>query len=195
MVGDPPQRKPNRLTYWDYSRPAHYFLTICSHLRQCLFGNIIDGQVELSAFGELVRDCLLRSFELRRELTLDQWVIMPNHIHLILVLSGADHGTIDYSREELQRERKSISSFAAGFKGASTAAINTYRSNPGQPVFQRGFYDHVIRSEEALFAIRNYIINNPAQWQLDRLHPANRSTAHDELDQLINLDSRTRFEN
>ncbi len=85
-----PRRRPIRLHYWDYSQPGYYFLTFCCSARACLFGNVIDGVMRLSEFGRIAEFELLRSVELRQELSLDHYIVMPNHIHLIAVISGRE---------------------------------------------------------------------------------------------------------
>jgi len=145
--------------------------------------------MHLSAIGRIVRDEILKSIELRKELSLDTWLIMPNHIHLIVVLDKRDAGQLDYSRQPGQREAKSISSFVAGFKAAVTSAVRKLGTGVIK-VWQRGFYDHIIRTEQALFAIGQYIIDNPAKWVMDRLHPRQRADVPDAIDGIIALDAQ-----
>lgn len=182
-------RRSVRLGYWDYSRPGYYFLTICCHDRQCLFGSIRDGKMELSQFGQVVIEELQRSVEIRSELTIDAVVVMPNHLHIIAVITRSDSGTLGYKRDVLVREKRSISSFIAAFKAAVTARVNTLRQTPGVPVWQRGFHDHIVRSEESLAAIRQYLVDNPRQWELDKLHPDAQTGARDALDEIIERDA------
>ncbi|MCC7478069.1 transposase [bacterium] len=184
-------RRSVRLSYWDYSRPGYYFLTICCHQRQCLFGRIVDGEMQLSEYGRVAKEELLKSVEIRRELSFDSLVIMPNHIHIVVVINRRDDGTLGYRREALTRERHSVSSFIASLKSVVTARINTMRSTPGVPVWQRGFHDHIVRSEASLLAIRQYILDNPRQWELDRLHPDAPPDVREEIDRIIELDALT----
>jgi REP element-mobilizing transposase RayT len=142
----------------------------------------------LSSFGNTAQLELNNSISIRKELSLDQWVVMPNHIHLIVVLTSEDYGELGYKREAGQREKRSISSFVAGYKGAVTARINTLRRTPGQPVWQRSFHDHIIRSEKGLHACREYIVNNPMRWHLDKEHPDSIPSKVDELDLILHSD-------
>jgi hypothetical protein len=114
---------------------------------------------------------------------------MPNHVHLVAILTAKTQAQIGYERGPHQREARSISTFMGGMKGQLTARINTLQGSPGLPVLQRGFHDHIIRSEESLFRIWEYIDNNPRQWELDGLHPKARSGATDKLDSLIAADA------
>ena len=184
------QRKPNRLSYWDYGRPGWYFLTFCTHERQCLFGAVDKGAMLQSAFGRIAHEELLRSASIRAELTLDCFIVMPNHLHLVAVLGSPDHGTLGYKRDPGYLEPRSASSFVAGFKSAVTTRVNTLRDAPGSAVWQRSFYDHIIRSERALQAVRAYIAANPQRWEFDRLHPLSDPDAADEIDALLEEDAK-----
>lgn len=192
MADSLPRRHSVRLHYWDYSRPGWYFLTLCTHRRRCLFGSVEGAVCVLSAFGRIVEEQLLRSVELRSELRLDSFVIMPNHIHLIAVLSAKENPALDYSRQPHQRERRSISSFMGGFKSKLTASINSERGSPGESVLQRGFHEHIIRTEGALNRIRQYIADNPARWELDHLHPRAAPGQEHELETLLRADAKYR---
>ncbi|MCC7477065.1 transposase [bacterium] len=178
-----------RLTYWDYSRPGWYFITICTHQRTCFFGDISGGSITLSEMGTIVEEELQRSFELRPELRLDSFVIMPNHLHLIVIIDGPDTGSLGYQRQPGQREPRSVSSFVAALKAAITAKIRALPGCTGLQVWQERFHDHVIRTEGSLNAIRQYIVDNPLKWELDKFHPKARPGSRDELDLLIETDS------
>ncbi|MBL1177186.1 transposase [Pantanalinema sp. GBBB05] len=189
---DKHHRQSIRLKGYDYSSPGAYFITICTHQRQCLFGEIVDGEMRLNALGQLVSDEWMRSCSIRREIDFDAWVIMPNHIHGLvwihlsdvpqnlvgangrLPLHEASHST-NQDRLVPPMKPRSLSSFIAGFKSATTKRINLTRNAAGTPVWQRNYYDHIIRSEASLCRIRQYIQNNPLSWQQDQLHPSNPS--------------------
>jgi putative transposase len=187
MPNDQPQRyKSVRLPYYHYCEPGAYFLTLVSAARECLFGRIEDGEIVVTAAGQIVIREWLRSPLLRPQLTLDVFVLMPNHFHGIVFITELDraHGSAALRLPALprragERTPASISSFLAGFKATTTKQINILRGQPGQPVWQPKFYDHVIRSEQDLARIREYIVDNPSQWELDRENPdckpANRS--------------------
>jgi REP element-mobilizing transposase RayT len=143
----------------------------------------------LSACGEMVRAQLLRSLEVREELEIDTFQIMPNHLHLIVAIKGNATGEVGYARGVLSREAKSVSSFVAGFKAAVTSAIRRAISK-NLTVWQRGFFDHIIRTERALMALRQYIMDNPRQWELDKLHPRWPASARDAVDEILESDSK-----
>ncbi len=164
---------------YDYRQPGAYFVTICTHRWEPLFGEVINGEVQLNEFGEIVAQEWYRTREIRHEIELDAFVVMPNHIHGIIMIQdnvGA-HG-----RAPLRRPARSLGSLIAGYKSAVTKRINISRHTPGQPVWQRNYYEHVIRNDTDLNRIRVYIHFNPAGWQLDKYHSiANRPTGFNRL--------------
>ena len=119
----------NRLRGWNYAQSGHYFITIVTYGRKHLFGEIVDGQMILNPIGEIVNAEFLKSFELRKELYLGGYVIMPNHIHAILILDKEESVKEDAQTSAYgiaQREPKSISSFVAGFKSSSINRIDDW---------------------------------------------------------------------
>jgi putative transposase len=240
-------RQSIRLKGYDYSRPGAYFITICVQDRHHLFGEIKSGKMVLNEFGLIVAEEWKRSEEIRKEIKLDAFVVMPNHIHGILVINtlsvsngfdgdksdgtigmpgimgmaglnemaGADDTTVGatgrsplrhpspiphpspdrhhsyqhgdgppqpYGSSVINKieqlsmsvsngpKPKSVGSFVAGFKPAVSKRINEKRGTPGSPVWQRNYYDHIIRNEQEFAAIRYYIINNPINWIVDLLY-------------------------
>ena len=175
-------RRSIRLRGYDYTQAGAYFVTICTQDRACLFGEIIDGQMRLNAAGHIVHDEWLRTEALRPNVELDAFVVMPNHFHGIIVLDPDCGDTLDgrgtLLRAPLQRAptveqfgkptSNSIPTIVRLFKSASTKRINELRATPGARVWQRNYYEHIIRSEESLNRIREYITNNPMQWEWDR---------------------------
>ena len=183
-------RRSIRLKEYDYSQAGAYFLTLCTYQRQCLFGEIVGGAMQLNPYGQVVAEEWVRSPTLRREIELDQWVIMPNHFHGIVLIQSVDKGdrlddfeNIGVGAQGLAplqtgiayRQPKSLSTFVAGFKSAVTKRINRLRDAPGNPLWQRNYYEHVIRDEPSCHILRQYIANNPLSWELDQLHPKNPS--------------------
>jgi REP element-mobilizing transposase RayT len=171
------RRRSIRLKDYDYAQAGAYFVTICTHDRECLFGEIVSGEIQLNAFGEIVVEEWGRSTEIRREIELDEWVVMPNHLHgiAVIVADPPVHGDSSsvgaHGRAPLHRKPRSLGSFIAGFKSVVTTRINTLRGAPGAPVWQRNYYEHVIRNEDDLVRIREYIANNPVQWEIDENNP------------------------
>lgn len=166
------RRKPLRLTGYDYSSEGGYFITIVTHQRLPFFGNIHDDKVVLSQAGEVAR---VEWFETRRlrenvELFADEFVVMPNHIHgIIWVLDGPSVGV---ERRSTPTKRAlvipgSIPAIIRAYKSAVTYAINTIQNTLGQPVWQRNYYEHIIRDEKDYGNIVEYIYQNPLNWEKD----------------------------
>ena len=178
-------RRSIRLRGYDYTQPGAYFLTICTHRCGHLFGRVVDGEMVLNVFGEIVREEWFRSAEIRAEIELfpDEFVVMPNHIHGIVWIVETDdggahgHGATGHVGAHGRSPRprgpapRSLGSFVAGFKSAVTKRINAHRGTPGARVWQRNYYEHIIRTQRALNAIRRYILYNPWRWYLDRHNP------------------------
>ena len=186
------KRQSIRLKGYDYSQSGFYFITICCYQRESLFGEVINNQIILNNLGELVKEEWLKSAEIRKEIELDVFIIMPNHFHGIVIIDrqinknldnhqnvGANGRlplqTIQSSQQKISMKPKSLSSLIAGFKSATTKKINIIRDTPKNPVWQRNYYDRIIRNHESLERIREYIQNNPLSWENDRLHPNNPS--------------------
>jgi REP element-mobilizing transposase RayT len=206
-------RRSLRLKGYDYAHSGAYFVTICTHKQSPLFGHLVDGTMVLNQCGEIVRKEWFRTVEIRTEIELhaDEFVVMPNHIHGIvwIVDTGASlHDTVGahgraplhhnaparaHGGAHLHRPPRSLGSFIAGFKSTTTRRINQLRGTPGAPVWQRNYYEHIIRTEQALHAIRRYIVENPLRWHLDRYNPDATGPdplAHD-LKQMLQNDART----
>jgi REP element-mobilizing transposase RayT len=187
---------------YDYSKPGEYFLTICTYNHGCLFGEIVGGEMRLNKLGKIVQDEWLRTAELRRDVELDSFVVMPNHIHGIIVLIESGRGTLQravvgancnsphekntnksssngaYIDTPLQKIKfcspsKTVGAIIRGFKSAATKRINELRSTPGFPVWQRNYYEHIIRADKDLDNVREYIANNPFKWLLEKEIPDN----------------------
>jgi putative transposase len=161
-----------RATWWNYANTGLYFITICTDNREQYFGKIENGKMILSEIGLIVQQEWDKSFEIRAELFCDVFVIMPDHIHAILRIVVRTHGRayIPQSHGVAYRPPKSISSFVAGFKSAATKRINEFRNMPKSPVWQHRFHDHIIRNESEYFRIKEYILENPKNWNADKLN-------------------------
>jgi putative transposase len=171
-------RRSIRLPDHDYTSPGAYFVTICTHQGKSLLGDVVDGEVVLNEYGRIAQEEWLASEKIRREMEMDAFVIMPNHIHGIVWIRDTDDdstvGTQDvgaHGRAPLRAPR-SLGSFIAGYKSAVTRHINRMRGTPGAPVWQRNYYEHIIRNDRSLKQIRDYMQHNPARWPEDHLHPA-----------------------
>ena len=157
-----PKRKPNRLPDFDYSTPGAYFITICAKGKQCRLGNIVGGgaldapQMKLNNIGRLVEKNIL-SGNLILGVCVDKFVVMPNHIHMILLVNeDLPNGT---SRTP-SPTNAIIPHFVSVFKRFCHRDI-------GENIFQRSYHDHIIRGEKDYLKIWEYIENNPAKWEED----------------------------
>ncbi len=173
MAYDPHKhhRRSIRLKGYDYSSEGAYFVTICVKGGESVLGEIVDGEMVLSEYGRVIQACwedLVNHYE---HVILDAFVIMPNHIHFIVVFvddpvgAGLRPAPTDTKRHGLPEIVRALKSF-------SSRRINGLRDTTGAPFWQRNYYEHIIRNERALNAIREYIQNNPANWLEDQLHPA-----------------------
>ena len=168
------KRKSVRLPGYDYGQAGAYFVTLCSSSRLCLFGNIVVDSMNLNEVGEIVWGEWMRSAEMRTNMVLDAFQIMPNHLHGIVMFENTDFNATDvgaHSRAPFSRPPRSLGSFIAGFKSATTKRINEHRGSAGIPVWQRNYFERVIREDEELTAIRQYIADNPAKWAEDVYYP------------------------
>lgn len=172
---DKHHRRSIRLKGYDYTQPGAYFVTICAHNHDRLFGQVVNGLVELNEYGQIVAAEWQKSPAIRHELELDIFVIMPNHLHGIVHIVGANDPPVVKASGHSPLHGaapKSLGAFIIGFKSAVTKQINQLRGTPGVPVWQRNYYEHIIRSDRALTAIRQYIEQNPQRWDLDRYNSA-----------------------
>ncbi|MGB3850777.1 MAG: transposase [Tunicatimonas sp.] len=185
------KRRQHRLPGYDYTQPGSYFITICTHEREHFFDEVTEGQVSLTTIGRMAEAFLQEIPHTFRNSTLDTWVVMPNHVHLILVL-WADDETSRYSGYAPRRV-STISTVPTGLsnvylpdlptglrpltKGSVSSIINHFKGNVKRWCnknrfehfrWQSRFHDHIIRNEAALETIRHYIQNNPANWKEDR---------------------------
>ena len=175
---DKHHRRSIRLKGYDYSQSGAYFVTICADRRQCVFGDVVDGQMRLNRYGEIVADEWRKSSSIRQEIELDGWVVMPNHFHGIVIINnpvGANGRSPLRNGSPLRMKPKSLSSLMAGFKSITTKKINILRDASGTKLWQRNYYEHIIRNQDAMDKIRHYIVSNPMSWSIDRLHPDNPS--------------------
>ncbi|MBD1905464.1 transposase [Funiculus sociatus GB2-A5] len=171
-------RRSIRLKGYDYSQVGVYFITICTHQRQCLFGAIANSKMELNPYGQIAAECWDGIPQHFSRIQLDACVVMPNHLHGILVITDAGRDMAlpcPYERQFGKPISGSLSTAIGSFKSVVTKRINLVRGAPGTPVWQPNFYEHIIRSEPSLQRIREYIHTNPQSWEVDQLHPNNPS--------------------
>jgi len=160
------------LKEYDYSQNGSYFVTVCAHNCHNLFGNVVDGKLKLSKYGRVVEVEWKKTTNIRNNVELDFFIVMPNHFHGIIILNDC-RGVLQYAptKTKFQSPSQSVGAIIRGFKSATTKQINQIRQTPGLPIWQRNYYEHVIRNEDKLNKIRQYIQFNPLKWHLDRENP------------------------
>jgi len=171
-------RSSIRLRNYDYSQPGAYFVTICIQDRsKRLFGNVVDGKMALNGTGEIVRNEWHKTFQIRNELKMDEYVVMPNHFHGIIIVRDVPVGaTRRVAPTNANGPRSgSIGAIIGQFKSVTAKQINRIRNIQGRPVWQRNFFEHIIRDEKSLYAIRRYIQDNPLNWDSDDENPCGKS--------------------
>lgn len=170
-------RRSIRLKGYDYTQPGSYFITICTWQRHCLFGEITHGQMQLNRYGRIVQKHWQNLIRHHQYMELGEFVIMPNHIHGILILKGVseERKSLDIESTLIKLEKSpkkhGIPEIIRGFKTFSARQINTVRDTLGVPVWQRNYYEHIIRNQQAYDKIYQYIKDNPVLWEVDQLHP------------------------
>jgi REP element-mobilizing transposase RayT len=176
-------RSSVRLKGYDYSRAGAYFITVCAKDRVCLFGDMVGEEMRLNAAGLAAEQCWVAIPEHFPFVELDEFVVMPNHVHGIVFLTNAPTTrNVSVSRmAKITPKSGSLSVVVRSFKSAITKRINELRASPGVPVWQYNYYEHIIRDEESLDRIRQYIADNPAQWAMDHENPAYVGTGHDRV--------------
>ncbi|MEK7248333.1 MAG: transposase, partial [Chloroflexota bacterium] len=167
-----------RLSGWDYTANACYFVTICTRERLPFLGDVIDGRVILSEAGRIVDEEWRRTADVRPDVAIDEYVVMPNHVHGIIVLNRAPSNTI-VTTEKTPHRGVSTARLAPGSLGAIVGQFKSVCTkrirDAGMTDFgwQVRFYDHIIRDEESLNRIRQYIVDNPLKWELEQETPEN----------------------
>ena len=167
-----PQRKIIRLRGYDYSQAGVYFCTLCVHRvhrHKMLLGDIGDQSMKMNRFGRMIEESWHEMGEHRAEVALDAFVVMPNHVHLVLWIAGEAQTEAFESRFGPQKS-KSLPTIIGGFKSAATRAVGLARAEKTD-VWQRRFFDRIVRTEDQLLNVRRYIENNPANWPDDRCNP------------------------
>ena len=163
-------RRSIRLKGYDYCQVGAYFVTIVTQDRVCLFGAVVDGEMRLNDAGRMVAQCWQQIPAHFPHVELDEFVMMPNHVHGIIIVVGARHA-VPLPERFGKPVSGSLPTIIRSFKSAATKRINELRGTTGTRVWQRNYYEHIIRDEQSWDRIREYIVNNPLQWELDRLNP------------------------
>lgn len=170
--------KSLRLKDWNYSSEGAYFITICTKDRECFFGNIENAEMTLNNVGKIAKEYWQEIPQHFPCVVLDEFIIMPNHVHGIIFIYHSDISTnvavetknllsLQYRQQnKLCGTSRTIGSIIRGFKIGVTKWINnnTHLLN----IWQKNFYDHIIRDEKSLNNIRQYIIDNSLNWENDK---------------------------
>ena len=170
----------SRLKEWDYSTPWWYYVTICTKNFKCWFGDVKNGKMILNDVGKIIEEEWLKTKEIRENVDLDYYVIMPNHFHGNIIINGPENfdRIVETSRRDVSMKQEtghrpvstnlkpdSLGSIVGQFKSICTKRIR--KSGYEKFQWQPRFYDHIIRNENDLRRIREYIKNNPLRWELD----------------------------
>ncbi len=182
MMYNPDQhhRRSIRLKGYDYTQPGAYFVTICTHQQVDTFGELIGGEMKVNPSGRAVQEEWLKTAEIRSNVQLDEFVVMPNHVHgIIMILNRRDTARHIPAARSIPTVEKfsepvsgSLPTIVRAFKSAVTKRINILRSTPGGLVWQQNYYEHIIRNDRSLNRIREYIHYNPHREHLGQYHPA-----------------------
>jgi len=166
-------RRSIRLKGYDYSQAGAYFITIVAYQRECVFGEVVNGEMQLNDFGKIV-DVTWQWLENQYPyVELGARVVMPNHSHVILIIRNERRGGSRTAPTKGPIKRKPLGRLIGAFKTVSTKQINLLRGTEGQTVWQRNYYERIIRDEREMDRIYRYIESNPSQWADDNENPAN----------------------
>ena len=176
-------RRSIRLKGYDYSMGGYYFVTICTLGRKMMFGEIVGfgenvgarrdapfnnkTEMVLNENGKIVFD-VWKTLPEHHDVILDEICIMPNHVHLILVIKNNNQGALENNNQGASRRAPTLGWMVGMFKTECTKQINKLNKTPGVQLFQRNYYERIIRNEKKYFKIKNYIKMNPKMWPGDR---------------------------
>lgn len=146
-----PERKANRIPNYDYATPNYYFVTICTHEKQCLFGSV----EHLNGYGQIAAELLLQIPAHFPYAAVDKFVVMPNHIHAIIIL-----------RESPQEQGHALPVILGQYKAAVSKKL--HHPLPGRKIWQKSYYDRIIRNEQSYQNAWKYIDENPIRWYINR---------------------------
>lgn len=166
MQSDFPRRKDIRLKHYDYSQTGYYFVTICTEEKKHLLCDIVesvgvgfhaDPKIRLTSIGEAIEESLNKLSEIFNGIQIDEYIIMPNHIHFIVILEGGNGNP-------------PLQDVVGRMKSFTTNQYNKLKGTKYLTLWQRNYYEHVIRNNKELLEIREYIVNNPVKWKLDKYY-------------------------
>ena len=165
-------RRTIRLKGYDYTQAGAYHVTICVQDRKCLFGDIQNGEMVLNDIGKTVNNCWIEIPKHFPRVTLDEYIVMPNHLHGIIVIVGANDYSPLQNMKSIQHPHGTSKTIGSVIRGFKIGVIKWARQNTNiKNIWQRNFYEHIIRNEKDLNCTREYIVNNPAEWEEDEYYP------------------------
>ena len=168
-----PLRNSVRLADFDYASDSIYFITICSAQRRLTFGSIRQERIVLSPLGAIVQEEWMRGETLRPGIIIGEYQIMPNHFHALVFIPASPSSDLPTERTgPPSRNKRSLSSLIAQFKATVTRRAN--RELAVGNIWQRGFFEQVVRDSSSLESIERYIAENPMNWNRDPDNPASR---------------------
>ncbi len=172
-----PRRRSIRLLGYDYSTPGAYFITACIQNRLLLFGQVVNNKMAANRLGAVVEDCWAKLPDHYDNVALDAFILMPNHVHGVIIIkdetTGVGAGLKPALPAAAASRRHGVPEIVRAFKTFSPRRFNEIRASASTHIWQRGFYDHVIRGEGELDRVRTYIMDNPRKWSEDADNPAN----------------------
>ena len=156
-----PKRKSTRLKTFDYSQNGYYFVTVCTHNKKCVFSNVVGqwlapAEVRLTEFGKILNEEIIALEKRYKNIRIDKYVIMPNHIHTIIIIQNETAGASPCP---------TLSDIVCTLKSLTTRKCHLINSKI--TIWQRSFHDHIIRDESDYLKIWNYIDTNPQKWKED----------------------------
>lgn len=169
-------RRSIRLPEYDYSKEGAYFVTICAKGRQCIFGEIKDGMMCLSKYGMIIENWWNGLSERYTGVVLDRYVVMPNHLHGIIIITDGAIRRGEVPSPLRGAKKHTLGQILAYYKYQTTKSINEYDNLPGRKIWQRNYYEHIIRNEKSYDKISQYITENPLYWARDEENPGRQKT-------------------
>jgi putative transposase len=173
MKSDPGihRRRSIRLPGYDYTLAGAYFITIVTREREELFGCITDGEMKLNQCGQIVENAWHDLPNHFAHVELDAFCIMPNHVHGIIILKDEEGVGAGLRPAPTKYKRHPLSEIVRAFKSFSARRINALQNTQGASIWQRNYYEHIIRDNEDYLSKSGYILNNPSNWAKDKENP------------------------
>jgi putative transposase len=174
------QRKSPRLAGYDYAENGAYFVTICTHNREMLFGEVVDGEMRLNDVGKVADWGWTQITTHFSQVEINCYVVMPNHVHgIIIIVNGNTVGTthassLPHTSRPNGPKRGSLSAIVGSYKSAVTKQINQIFNLDSGHIWQERYHDHIIRNDDTLNKIRGYVQTNPARWQEDTFYMSDK---------------------